>query len=650
MATARQRGARAAAAARARRPAEAVSPGGRPRIEPAVLLGGAALVIVVLASGLAVDPAALASFDAPKRLLAQLGVVLAAVALLIGSRRAPRGFRALAPAQRRVLGALVVAVAAGVAAAVLSPRSATALPALRAALVLGLLLPLGASRALGGGGATLLLGAFVAVSSVNAVAVLLERATGVAPLAVETVAGRSSTVALVGNEGSLALLLALAAVASLAVALQVRTAASRIAMLAATVVLGAGLVASAGLTALLGLLAGVGCVSVALLGRRALLVSGALLVVLAVPATLYAPLRARVADAISAARTGDWDALLTYRSGPWAAAAEMIRARPLAGYGPGTFGAEFVAHRLQAELRHRRRFLVPRETSTYGEAHSDYLQAFAEGGAVAGVALLAGLVLLGTALAGRLRDDAGAERREVVVVLGVLAAGAVGALTWFPLQQASIAPVLLLALGRGWRLLGDAGSEAAAATPASTAASVAGWLGAALLLVLVVPPELRRYAAERELGRASSAVQALLATGPASVAPPVLDAIAERTAAAAGALPGDSRPLLAAGAADLLARRPERALERYRAALALGERAETDLNAGRAFALLDRRPDAFAAFVRTAWISPPLVFSMPVAAQPLVHAELTRLEAELRAGRLVAPPPLPGPLAAAVAP
>ena len=123
------------------------------RVEPAVLLARAALVLVVLASGLAVDPAALAAFDAPKRLLAQLGIVLAAVALLVGSRRAPFGFRALAPAQRRVLGALAVAVVAGVAAAVLSPRSATALPALRAALVLALLLPLGASRVLDGGGA-----------------------------------------------------------------------------------------------------------------------------------------------------------------------------------------------------------------------------------------------------------------------------------------------------------------------------------------------------------------------------------------------------------------------------------------------------------------------------------------------------------------
>lgn len=615
-----------------------------------MLLARAALAIVVLASGLAVDPAALAAFDAPKRLLAQLGIVLAAVALLVGSRPLPRGFAALAPAQRRVLGALAVAVVAAVAAAVLSPRSATALPALRAALVLGLLLPLGASRALDGGGATLLLGAFVAVSSVNAAAVLLERATGFAPLAVETVAGRTSTVAFVGNEGSLALLLALAAVASLAVMLQVRAAAIRVAAVASTVLLAAGLVASAGLTALLAMLAGVACVSVALLGRRALLVSGALLLVLAVPATLYEPLRARIADAATAARAGDWDELLTYRSGPWAAALEMIRARPLAGYGPGTFGAEFVAHRLQAELRHGRRFLVPRETSTYGEAHSDYLQAFAEGGVVAGVALLAGLVLLGAGLTGRLRDGA-ARRREVVVLLGVLVAGAIGALTWFPLQQASIAPALLLALGRGWRLLGDTDVAAAAPAPgASTLASVARWVCAVLLLVLVVPPELRRYAAERELARASRAVQALLAAAPASVAPPVLDAIAERAAAAAGALPGDSRPLIAAGAADLLAKRPERALERYRAALALGERAETDLNAGRAFALLDRRPEAFAAFVRTAWISPVLVFSMPVAARPLVDAEVVRLEAELRAGRLVAPPPLPGPLAAAVAP
>jgi tetratricopeptide (TPR) repeat protein len=180
--------------------------------------------------------------------------------------------------------------------------------------------------------------------------------------------------------------------------------------------------------------------------------------------------------------------------------------------------------------------------------------------------------------------------------------------------------------------------------------SAARWTGAALLLVLVAGPELRRYRAERELRQSTQVVKGLLAEPGAAVPPALLDATAARAAGAAGDLPGDARPLITAGAADLLARRPERALERYRAAHALGERAEIDLNAGRAYALLDRRAEAFAAFVRAAWISPALIPAMPAAAQPLVTAEVARHEAALRAGTLAAPPPLPEALAAVAVP
>ena len=135
-----------------------------------------------------------------------------------------------------------------------------------------------------------------------------------------------------GNEGSLALLLALGAVAALAVALQVRAPVARAAALAALVVQGVALAANPSLTALLALLAGAAVVSVACLERRALLV---------VPVARWRcsawrsrphpPLRGRVADAAAAARAGDWDALLTYRLGPWAAGVEMVRQRPLLG-------------------------------------------------------------------------------------------------------------------------------------------------------------------------------------------------------------------------------------------------------------------------------------------------------------------------------
>jgi len=369
-------------------------------------------------------------------------------------------------------------------------------------------------------------------------------------------------------------------------------------------------------------------------------------VVLALLTAGSAPLRARLDAAAQLAQAGDWDALLTYRFGPWAAALEMVRERPLLGFGPGTFGAEFAPHRLRAEIRHQRRLVVPRETSTYAEAHDDYLQALAEGGLVTGLPLLAALVLLLAGLAGRLRPSAPDERQELVVVLGVLCAGAIGALTWFPIQQPAAAPALLLALGRGWRLLAPSAAQAPAPDPAPTTAERATRaLLALLLVVLVLLPELRRYAGERALARAGQAVKQVVAAGTAGLPPAqrtrLLDEAAAYAAASSAALPGDARPLLVAAAVDLLTQHPERALQVYGRALVLGERAEIDLNVGRAFALQDQRAEAFAAFVRAAWLSPALIPAMPTAAQPLVSAELVRNEALLRSGALATPPALP---------
>ena len=87
--------------------------------------------------------------------------------------------------------------------------------------------------------------------------------------------------------------------------------------------------------------------------RAALPLLGALLVGGLLVAA-YPPLRERARFGLSLYRQGDWNTLLSYRGGPWAASLEMIRERPLSGFGPGTFGAEYVPHRLAAEIRARR--------------------------------------------------------------------------------------------------------------------------------------------------------------------------------------------------------------------------------------------------------------------------------------------------------
>jgi O-antigen ligase len=99
-------------------------------------------------------------------------------------------------------------------------------------------------------------------------------------------------------------------------------------------------------------------------------------------------------------------------------------------------------------------------TSSYSEAHCDYLQAFAEAGIPGGLAALvaAGALLVGV---GRKAAATGSARSEAAIVLALLIAAAAAALSWFPLQRPISAAPLLLAAGRGWRLAASAPKEGA---------------------------------------------------------------------------------------------------------------------------------------------------------------------------------------------
>jgi O-antigen ligase len=132
----------------------------------------------------------------------------------------------------------------------------------------------------------------------------------------------------------------------------------------------------------------------------------------------------------------------------------MTRERPLLGFGPGTFGAEYVPHRLAAEIRARRRFVSPLMTSSYAEAHSDYLQVASDAGVPAALLAIGAagcLLAAATATAWRRRSP------EAIVLAAMLATGAAAALTWFPFQRPITAVPLLLAAGRAWRIAGEPG-------------------------------------------------------------------------------------------------------------------------------------------------------------------------------------------------
>lgn len=169
---------------------------------------------------------------------------------------------------------------------------------------------------------------------------------------------------------------------------------------------------------------------------------------------------------------------------------------------------------------------------------------------------------------------------------------------------------------------------------------VAPLLAMVALLALLLP-ELPRYRAEALLAAANGRLDAVLrgelrgldasrATEQAR-----LDA---RTAAQW--LPGDPRPPLAEGVALLFQRRGQEAADVLAAAVARGEHPELTLNLGRARGISGDAAGADAAFLRTAWTSPAAIATLPKALRTDLLQRAAALEAELRAGRLAAPPPI----------
>jgi O-antigen ligase len=432
------------------------------RPDPGVGIAGGARALAFAAAAFLVDPRAEASFEAPKRLAALVGVAVAAVAALAfapaDAKRRPGPPRRSAAGIARILAAAAVAGAA--LSAVVSPRRAMSLDALRGLAIFALLLPLGASR-VAARLARPLLAVFVALLSADAVVSVLQSWRIYQPFPLETAGGRMATGAFVGNVGYLALALALAAVAALGIAASASRPVVRIACAGAAIVAVADLVVNQNFTSLTALAAGAAALSAARLGRRALLPLAAVAAAVLLAFALFRPARVRFHETVAAARAGDWDRLLTYRLGPWAAAVEMARERPLLGFGPGTFAAEFVPHRLAAEVRLRRRFVNPLVTSSYGEAHSEPLQALAEGG-LAGLAAIGAFCALLAALWRPARSD-GPAGVEAAILLAILAAGGIAALTWFPFQRPISSLPLLLAAGRGWRLAAERAAGTAAA-------------------------------------------------------------------------------------------------------------------------------------------------------------------------------------------
>jgi O-antigen ligase len=415
------------------------------------------MAVSIAATGLLVDPRAESAFEAPKRLATLTAIVAAAIALLTLPRlSAPPQWRS-GPIERRVaLYLFLGAIGGALIAALTSPRRAMSLEATRVLILFGLLLPLGASRCLMRGRSRALLVVFLAACAINAVVSILQALGVFEPLAIESIPGRVNSVGLVGNEGYLALLMALAVVASLGVALHASILSIRAAAWGALVLFLIALALTHDLTGWIALAVGALVFGRERLVNRRKRAWAAAMLALVAGVIAMAALRGRIAGLVHKAEAGELDSLLSYRPVPWAAAVEMIRERPLLGYGPGTFAAEFVPHRLRAEIFWSRRLVNPQLNSFYAQAHCEYLQALAEAGIPTGLAADAAFAMLLVGLVrkrGRLPEPI---RAEAQVILAILLAGSIAALGWSPLQEPGLAVPLLLTAGRGWRVLGDA--------------------------------------------------------------------------------------------------------------------------------------------------------------------------------------------------
>jgi O-antigen ligase len=183
------------------------------------------------------------------------------------------------------------------------------------------------------------------------------------------------------------------------------------------------------LTAIVALVAGCAVYWLLTLPRRLLWRAAGAITLLTVLLTLAAPpLRQRAVQVAKAAKTGQWNRLLSYRLDGWLSAIEMARRHPLTGVGHGAYAAEFAPARL-ALVERGRPVNRTNPFAHFGNAHNDYLEVAAELG-LPGLAALAWGVWI---LLRRLRVLPHAERALAGASAAALASLA---LAYFPFESA----------------------------------------------------------------------------------------------------------------------------------------------------------------------------------------------------------------------
>ena len=314
---------------------------------------------------------------------------------------------------------------------------------------------------------------------------------------------------------------------------------------------------------------------------------------------------------------------------------EMLRARPLLGAGPGAFSNRFVPARLAAEERTRRRLVHRSGSAHFENAHSEPVTLGAEVGVPAALAAMGASFALLVGLLARRKLAPKAEGGNAIdALVATLFAVALLSLADFPLRIAVASGPAAFFAGVALRRL--EGDEERPDVPARGGRVFFAAL-AFLLVALATVRSLATFAqAEGEtlLNDAASAPEEA-----ASQKSELLSAANARLARTVALRPRSATALLAWGSVQALRGEREVAYALYQRSVRLEERAESDLNLGRAAAALGRVQEARALFVRSVWIQPRLLNALPPEERDGAAAAVKRAEEGLKRGGSVPPAP-----------
>lgn len=471
-----------------------------------------------------------------------------------------------------------------------------------------------------------LLGLVIAAGAGTGALAALQRFGGLLRLPVEAPEPRFLASALIGNPGDVAASLVLPALLLWDRLDQWgrRPARERMTLaLAGAGILG-GLAAAATATPVVALGAGLAVHALAAPRRR--LPRLAVIGTLALAALATSDTGRRLAEKAFQATQGDVGETLTQRDIGYLAAAEIVRARPLLGSGPGGYSRAFVPARIAAEERGHRRLVHTSSSSHFENAHCDPLTLAAECGVPAAAAATLVLLALAAGLVREARrgDAPQGEGPSPSTLVALLAGLLVLSLASFPARIPSVAGPAAFLVGLAWRRVGATG-----ALRVGPPLRRAVLMGAAVVLVLGAGV---RFAA--------TYLQALgeQAAGAVSMAPPGLrEGLVARAfgnlSRAVALRPRKATARLDLGVAHGMAGRLPEAIGSMEASLRLEERAETVLDLGRIHGARGETAKAAVLYTRAVWTMPKLVKAIPDPAEAqAVKARVDRLAIELQHG------------------